>query len=56
MPSDAWSCPYCGNPGEVTPTAQTGKEISAKSMVLLLALFVVVPVLLFLLHTFLPDI
>jgi hypothetical protein len=55
MPNDAWSCPHCGNPGEPTTGRQTGEGISAKGMVLLLLLFVVFPVLLFLIHIFVPN-
>ena len=48
----AWSCPHCGNPVE---TAHTGKEISSKGMTVLLLLFVFFPVLLFLIHIFVPN-
>ena len=55
VPKDAWSCPHCGNPGEVTPGTQIRNEISTKGMMLLLLLFVLVPVLLFLVHIFVPG-
>ena len=46
----AWSCPHCGSPVE---TAQTGDEISSKGMTILV--FVLFPVLLFLIHIFVPN-
>ena len=55
IPNNAWSCPHCGNPGEATAGVQTGKEISTKGMILLLLLFVFFPILLFLIHIFVPD-
>ncbi len=55
IPNNAWSCPRCGDPAEETPSAQTGKEISTKGMLLLLLLFVFFPILLFLIHIFVPN-
>ncbi len=55
IPKKDWSCPHCGNPGEATPGRQIGNEISAKGMMIMLVLFVVFPVLLFLLHIFVPN-
>ena len=55
IPNKAWSCPHCGIPAVETPSAQAGKEISSKGMLLLLLLFVFFPVLLFLIHIFVPD-
>ena len=55
LPKNAWSCPHCGNPGEATSGAQIREQLSAKGMLLLLVLFVVVPVLLFLIHIFIPG-
>ena len=55
MPNDAWSCPHCGNPGEPATGTQTEEGISTKGMVILLLLFMVFPVLLFLIHIFVPN-
>jgi len=55
MPKEAWSCPHCGNPGEPTPGRQIGNELSKKGMLMLVFLFMVFPVLLFLIHIFFPD-
>ena len=55
IPNRAWSCPHCGNPAEETPSAQAGQEISTKGMLLMLLLFVFFPVLLFLIHIFVPN-
>jgi predicted amidophosphoribosyltransferase len=55
VPSVAWACPNCGKPGEQEPGKNTGREISTKGMVLLLLLFVVFPVVLFLIHIFVPG-
>ena len=55
MPNKAWSCPHCGNPGEATAGAQIGKEISRKGMTVMLLLFVLFPILLFLIHIFVPN-
>jgi predicted amidophosphoribosyltransferase len=55
VPNNAWSCPHCGKPAEERAGAQAGKEISTKGMVLLLLLFVAFPVLLFLIHIFVPN-
>ncbi len=54
IPNREWACPNCGSPA-VAGTAQTGKAISAKGMTLLLLLVVVFPVLLFLIHIFVPG-
>lgn len=54
MPDQVWGCPHCG----ITTAAESGegrKEISTKGMMILLLLFVVVPVLLFLTHIFVPG-
>ena len=55
IPKVAWACPRCGKPGEQEAGKHTGKEISAKGMVLLLLFFVVFPVVLILLHIFVPG-
>ncbi len=55
MPKDAWSCPHCGNLGEPTAGAKTEKGITPKGMVVLLLLFVLFPILLFLIHIFVPG-
>jgi predicted amidophosphoribosyltransferase len=52
IPRTAWSCPRCGNPAD---SEQTGTEISRKGMTVLLVLFILVPVLLFLIHILFPD-
>jgi hypothetical protein len=54
IPNREWTCPNCGNPA-VAGTPQTGKAISTKGMALLLLVFVVFPVLLFLIHIFVPG-
>jgi len=55
IPRKAWSCPHCGNPGEPSPGRQLGNDISTNGMLALLLLFIGFPVLLFLLHIFVPD-
>jgi len=55
MPYQAWSCPHCGNPGEPTPGRQVGNDISAKGGLMMLTLFIFLPVLLFLIHLFVPG-
>ena len=55
IPKAAWSCPDCGKPGEQDAATQTGKEISGRGMMLLLLLFVAFPVVLFLVHIFVPG-
>jgi hypothetical protein len=55
MPREAWSCPYCGNPGEPSPGRQLGNDISTSGMLVLLLLFIGFPVLLFLIHIFVPN-
>lgn len=47
-----WGCPHCGG---VRVHAKTGKEISMKGMTVLIVVFVLFPVLLFLLHIFVPN-
>jgi hypothetical protein len=54
IPKAAWSCPHCGKPGE-TRGVPTAKEISPKGMILLLLMFVVFPIVLFLIHIFVPG-
>jgi hypothetical protein len=53
IPNNAWNCPHCGIPAEAR--APTGKEISTKGMLLLLLLFLFFPILLFLIHIFVPN-
>ncbi len=55
IPNDAWSCPHCGNPGEPPTGAQTEKGITPKGMMVMLLLFVLFPILLFLIHIFVPN-
>ncbi len=55
IPDSDWSCSHCGNPVETDSGSQTGKEITTKGMMLLLALFVFFPILLFVLHIVFPD-
>ncbi len=51
VPSASWACPRCGKPGE----EEGGKQLSATGMLLLLLLFVAFPVILFLIHIFVPG-
>ncbi len=54
MPDEVWGCPHCGiSPG--TGSGKGGKDISTKGMSLVLLLFVLFPVLLFLIHIFVPG-
>jgi len=53
LPRDVWSCPYCGSPAE--EAKPPGKDISARGMALLLLLFLVFPVVLFLVQILWPD-
>jgi len=55
VPRSAWACPECGKPGEVVEGKDAGNDLSSKGMLLLLLLFVAFPVLLFLLHIFVPG-
>lgn len=55
VPATAWACPECGKPGEEVPGPHTGNEISSSGMLLILLLFVAFPVVLFLLHLFVPG-
>lgn len=55
MSDRAWSCPECGQPAEEPNGDQGRKEISTRGMVLLLVIFIFFPVLLFLLHLFVPE-
>ncbi len=55
VPNDVWSCPACGEPVEATAAAETGKEISSRGMKVVVTLFILVPILLFLLHIFVPS-
>lgn len=50
-----WACNRCGKPGEEDPDTQTGTDISTTGMLLLLLLFVAFPVVLFLIHIFVPG-
>jgi hypothetical protein len=52
IPASAWSCPACEHPVTEFPEKQT---VSARGMWLLLLLFVAFPVLLFLIHIFVPG-
>ena len=55
IPKGDWSCPHCGNPGEPSPAKQIGNEISPKGSMVLVSLFVIFPILLFLLHILFPN-
>lgn len=55
VPASAWACPLCGKPGEEEAGAHTGNEISPRGMILLLLFFVVFPVVLILIHIFVPG-
>ena len=55
IPNDAWSCPQCENPTVGTEREQTKNEISSRGMTALLVLFILFPILLFLLHIFVPS-
>ncbi len=55
MPNDAWSCPHCRTPAEPPTDAQTEKGITPKGMMVMLLLFVLFPILLFLIHIFVPG-
>ena len=55
VPRAAWACPRCGKPGEELAGNPTDKEISSKGMLLILLLFVAFPVVLFLIHIFVPG-
>ena len=55
IPNRDWSCPACGNPAEESAGARGGIDISTKGMIALLLLFVFIPVLLFLIHIFVPN-
>ena len=55
IPNDAFSCPDCGTPAQSVDGAQTEEEISSKGMTILLLLIVLFPVLLFLIHIFVPG-
>lgn len=51
VPRADWACPRCGKPGE----AESETPVPARGMLLLLLLFVAFPVVLFLLHIFVPG-
>jgi predicted amidophosphoribosyltransferase len=55
LPRDAWSCPYCGSPAEEATTGEPGRDISKRGVALMILLFLVFPILLFLIQIFLPD-
>jgi uncharacterized membrane protein YvbJ len=55
MPDQVWGCPHCGNSTEAGGEERE-KAISTKGMTVLLLLFVLFPVLLFLIHIFVPGI
>ncbi|MBW2269082.1 MAG: hypothetical protein JRH16_10915 [Deltaproteobacteria bacterium] len=55
IPKNEWSCPHCGNPIETAADRQTSNAISTRGMLLLIMLFIAFPVLLFLLHIFVPE-
>ena len=51
LTDQAWGCPQCG--GETG--AGQGKEISSKGMMMVLLLFIVFPILVFIVHLFVPG-
>ncbi len=55
MPYKDWSCPHCGSPREPNEGAKTEKAISTRGMMLVLFLFVMFPIVLFLIHIFVPG-
>ncbi|MCP3986260.1 MAG: hypothetical protein GY723_17920 [bacterium] len=55
IPRDAWSCPHCGEPAQAAAGGQTAGAISTRGMLCVLLLFILFPVLLFLLHIFVPE-
>lgn len=55
LPKGAWSCPYCGNPGEPTASRQIGAQISTKGGMMLVVLFIIFPAVLLLVHFFVPG-
>lgn len=51
VPGADWACPRCEKPGE----PETETPVSSRGMLLLLLLFVAFPVVLFLIHIFVPG-
>ncbi len=51
----AWNCPRCGVTSASAAAAENEKAISVKGMACLLLVFVLFPVLLFLIHIFVPN-
>jgi uncharacterized membrane protein YvbJ len=54
MPDQTWGCPQCRTPA-TTGKERKGAEISGKGMMILIALFILFPILLFLVHIFVPG-
>ncbi len=54
MPDQVWGCPSCGF-ATGAQEEQGGKEISKSGMSILLLLLVLFPVVLFLIHIFVPG-
>ncbi len=54
IPSHDWTCPRCGEPA-LERGAAADREVSAKGMIAVLLLCVAFPVLLFLIHIFVPG-
>lgn len=50
-----FTCPHCRSPVETLTAAEGKKEISTTGMLCLIALFVLFPVVLFLIHIFVPG-
>ncbi len=55
IPRSDWICPNCDNPEPVKSEPQPDQHITTGGITILLLLFVGVPVLLFILHIFVPE-
>lgn len=55
VPDKEWSCSNCGHPVRAEVVEKTGLQISNKGMICMVCLFVFFPILLFLLHIFVPG-
>lgn len=55
IPNNAFLCPDCGSPAREPVGGQKGRDISATGMAILLLVFLVFPVVLVLLHIFVPG-
>lgn len=55
VPENDWSCAYCGHAARANAGEKPVQEFTNKGMICMLGLFVIFPVLLFLLHIFVPG-